>query len=245
MLEMFDQASPRTRARITGLVYLMYFGLAITGEVFLQQAGLSTISPNSTDPAAMARDILGHQAALQTGVALGLISVALYVAVTTLFYVIFRPVGRTIALLALTSGLVAMAITAMAAIFELGPLAILQSTSTGLSAAELRAQALLLVQVGAQVSPVSLVFSGVFQVLNGYLMFRSGFLPRVLGVLVAAAGLGWFVFLAPPVANSLLTPLEVLGFLGEVPLMLWLLTMGINSQRWNERATANAAQSLA
>jgi len=92
---------------------------------------------------------------------------------------------------------------------------------------------------------VSLVFSGVFQVLNGYLMFRSGFLPRVLGVLVAAAGFGWFVFLVPPLANSLMTALEVLGFLGEVPLMLWLLTMGINSQRWNERAAASAARSAA
>lgn len=245
MLERFDQVSPRARARITGVVYLLYFVSTILGEVFLQQAGISTISPNGGDPAALARNILGHQAALQTGVALGLVSVALYVAVTTLFYVLFRPVSRTIALLALASGLVAMAITAMAAIFELGPLAILQSSSTGLSAGELRAQALLLVQVGAQISPVSLVFSGVFQVLNGYLMFRSRFLPRILGVLVAAAGFGWFVFLAPPLAQSLLTGLEVLGFLGEVPLMLWLLTMGINSQRWNERAAANAARSIA
>src|SRR4029077_16547247 len=186
-----------------------------------------------------------HQAALQTGVALSLISVALYVAVTTLFYVILRRVCGPIALLALTSGLVAMAITAVAAIFELGPLAILQTTSAGLSASELHAQALLLVQVGAQVSPISLVFSGVFQVLNGYLIFRSWFLPRLLGVLVAAAGFGWFVFLVPPLASSLLTVLEVLGFLGEVPLMLWLLAMGINSQRWIERAVASAARGAA
>ena len=240
MLERFDQASPRSRARITGVVYLLFFVSAIVGEVFLQQAGISTITPNGGDPATLARNILGHQAALQAGVALGLISVALYVGVTTLFYLLFRPVSSSIALLALTSGLVAMAITAVAAIFELGPLAILQSTTTGLSAGELRAQALLLVQVGGQVSPVSLVFSGVFQVLNGYLMVRSGFLPRIFGVLVAAAGFGWFLFLVPPVATSLLTGLEVLGFLGEVPLMLWLLTMGINSQRWNERASASA-----
>lgn len=244
-MERFDQVSPRARARITGIVYLLYFVFAIVGEVFLQQAGISSIGPNGGDPAALARNILGHQAALQTGVALGLISVALYVGVTTLFYVIFRPVSGTIALLALTSGLVAMAITAVAAIFELGPLAILQTTSAGLSAGELRAQALLLVQVGGQVGPISLVFSGVFQILNGYLIFRSGFLPRIFGMLVAAAGLGWFVFLAPPLANSLLTGLEVLGFLGEVPLMLWLLVMGINSQRWNERAVANAARSVA
>lgn len=244
-MERFDEVSPRARARITGVVYLLYFVFAIVGEVFLQQAGMSSISPNTGNPAVLARNLLGHQAALQTGVALGLISVALYVAVTTLFYVIFRPVSSTIALLALTAGLIAMAVTAVAAIFELGPLAILQTTSTGLSPSELRAQALLLVQIGGQVGPISLMFSGVFQVLNGYLMFKSGFLPRILGVLVAAAGIGWFVFLVPPLANSLLTPLEVLGFLGEVPLMLWLLIMGVNSQRWTERAAANAARSAA
>jgi hypothetical protein len=59
-------------------------------------------------------------------------------------------------------------------------------------------------------------------------------------VLVAAAGLGWLVYLAPPLANQLMTYLEVLGFLGEVPLMLWLLVMGVNSQRWNERAASVA-----
>jgi hypothetical protein len=66
-------------------------------------------------------------------------------------------------------------------------------------------------------------------------VFRSGFLPRIFGVLIALAGFGWFAFLAPPVANSLMTLLEVLGFLGEPPLMLWLVIMGVNSQRWNER----------
>jgi len=245
MLERFDEASPRARARITGVVYLLYFVLAIVGEVFLQQAGMSTISPTSGNPAGLAKDILGHQSSLQAGVALELASVALYVAVTTLFYVIFRPVSRTIALIALAFGLVAMAITAFAAFFEIGPLAILQTTSSGLSTDELRGQALLLVQIGDQMGAVSLLFSGVFQVLNGYLMFRSGFLPRIFGILVAVAGFGWFVFLVPPLANSLLSGLEVLGFLGEVPLMLWLLIMGVNSQRWNERAAATAARAPA
>ena len=58
---------------------------------------------------------------------------------------------------------------------------------------------------------------------------------------MALAGLGWLVFLSPPLANSLLTYLEVLGFIGEVPLMLWLLVMGVNSQRWIERASAAGA----
>jgi hypothetical protein len=54
------------------------------------------------------------------------------------------------------------------------------------------------------------------------------------------AGLGWLVFLAPPLADRLMTLLEVLGFLGELPLMVWLLVMGVNSRRWNERFAARA-----
>ena len=113
-MERFDEASPRVRGRITGVVYLSYFVLAILGEVFLQQAGMSAITPTSSNAGALARNVLTHEAALQIGVALGLISVACYVAVTALFYQLFKPVGNSIALLALSFGLIAMAITAFA-----------------------------------------------------------------------------------------------------------------------------------
>ncbi len=54
------------------------------------------------------------------------------------------------------------------------------------------------------------------------------------------AGLGWLTFLSPPFANSVLTPIEVLGFLAESALMLWLLVRGVNVQRWDEKAGAAA-----
>jgi hypothetical protein len=58
---------------------------------------------------------------------------------------------------------------------------------------------------------------------------------------MAFAGLGWLIFLAPPLANYLLTYLEVLGVLEEGSLMLWLLVIGVNSQRWKEQASAAGA----
>ena len=75
-----------------------------------------------------------------------------------------------------------------------------------------------------------------FQLLIGYLIFRSTFLPRILGVLMALAGLGWLVFLAPPLAALLLTYLEILGVLAEALLMLWLLVIGVNVKEWEKRA---------
>jgi hypothetical protein len=70
----------------------------------------------------------------------------------------------------------------------------------------------------------------------GYLIFRSAFLPRILGVLMVLAGLGWLTFLSPPLGNSLIPYNELLGGLAEISLMLWLLVIGVNIQRWEEQA---------
>ena len=83
----------------------------------------------------------------------------------------------------------------------------------------------------------SLVFFGPYRLLIGYLIFRSTFLPRILGVLMMFAGLGWLLFLSP-LANHLSTYLKVLGFLAELSLCLWLLVMGVNVQQWKEQASA-------
>jgi Domain of unknown function (DUF4386) len=83
----------------------------------------------------------------------------------------------------------------------------------------------------------SLVFFGPYCLLLGYLIFRSTFLPRILGVLMAFAGLGWLIFLTP-LANHLSAYLKVLGFLAELSLMLWLIVKGVNVQQWKEQASA-------
>jgi hypothetical protein len=75
----------------------------------------------------------------------------------------------------------------------------------------------------------------------GCLIFRSTFLPRVLGVLVAAAGVSYLTYLWPPFAHSL-QPFSMLPvMLGELGLTIWLLTAGVNADRWSEVAGAAAA----
>ncbi|HMG72660.1 MAG TPA: DUF4386 domain-containing protein [Pyrinomonadaceae bacterium] len=83
-----------------------------------------------------------------------------------------------------------------------------------------------------------LVFFGFYCLLIGYLIFRSTFLPRILGVLMVFAGLGWLTFLSPPLADSLSPYIFIPGLLGEGALTLWLLIMGVNVQRWKEQASA-------
>lgn len=83
----------------------------------------------------------------------------------------------------------------------------------------------------------SLALFGPFDVLIGYLIVRSTFLPRFLGTLMVCAGFGWLFFLSLPPAHSLVISIEALGFVAEALLMLWLLVKGVNGQRWDEQAS--------
>jgi hypothetical protein len=80
-----------------------------------------------------------------------------------------------------------------------------------------------------------LVFFGFYCTLIGYLIFRSTFLPRILGVLMAIGGLGWLTFASPSLSHSLYPYNLAPGIIGEGALTLWLLAVGLNKQRWNEQ----------
>jgi hypothetical protein len=183
MMERIAEASPRPRGRITGVVYLLYFLTAVSAEVFIGRGRVVAFD------------------------AVNLIAYAFYIAVTLLFYYMFKPVNRNLSLLAAFFSLAGCANDVLG-LFNRAPYKI-----------------------------SSLVFFGPYCLLIGYLIFRSTFLPRILGVLMALAGLGWLIFLSP-LANYLSTYLKALGFLAEASLMLWLIVKGVNEPRWKEQAGA-------
>jgi hypothetical protein len=185
MMERVAEASPRPGARITGSVYLLYFLTAVSAEVFVGRGRLVLFD------------------------AVNLFADAFYIAVTLLFYYLFKPVNKGLSLLAAFFSLLGCANDVLS-LLNLAPYKI-----------------------------NSLVFFGPYCILLGYLIFRSTFLPRILGVLMAFAGLGWLVFLSP-LANYLSTYLKVIGFLAEMSLMLWLIIRGVNVQRWKEQASTAA-----
>ena len=183
MMERIAEAPPHPMARIIGGVYLLYFLTAVGAEVFVGRGRLVVYD------------------------AVNLIAHVLYIAMTLLFYYMFKPVNRRLSLLAAFFSLVGCA-NEVLGIFNLAPYRI-----------------------------SSLVFFGPWCLLIGYLIFRSTFLPRILGVLMAFAGVGWLIFLSP-LENRLSTYLKVLGFVAELSLCLWLLVMGVNIQKWEEKVSA-------
>src|ERR1700722_9062708 len=182
MMKRIAEASPRLKARIAGGLFLLLL-LTATFTEFVVRGRLS-----------FAADL-----------AAGAIEASCMIAVTLLFYDIFRPVNRGLSLLAASFNFVALT-------FEL-----LQFLPRGVN--------------------IGLAFHGFYWILIGYLIFRSTFLPRILGA-TAIAGLCWLTFLSPRLTKYL-TPYNLASaFLLEGLVMLWLLVMGVNVQRWKEQAGA-------
>jgi hypothetical protein len=105
---------------------------------------------------------------------------------------------------------------------------------------QLHALALMFLKLYALCFNLSFVFFGFYCLLIGYLIFRSSFLPRILGAGMALAGSGWLTYLFPALTHHLSPYILAVG-LGEVSLTLWLLLAGVNSQRWKEQARAAQA----
>ena len=229
-----NRVSPHPRARIAGVVYLVYFLTAAFAEFFMR--GLVV----SGDAAATANNILAHESLLRVGFAINLIATAIYIAVTALFYDLLKPVNRSLALLAAFFSLVGCSIQAVSYVCYLAPFVLLGGAPylSVFKVEQLQALLLMLLKLRSQAEQIDLVFFGFFDLLIGCLILRSTFLPRILGALMALAGLGWMIFLFPPLANSLSRYILPVGFLAELLLLLWLLVKGVNLPRWQEQARA-------
>ncbi|MGZ4867318.1 MAG: DUF4386 domain-containing protein [Candidatus Angelobacter sp.] len=188
-----------------------------------------------SDGAATAHNILANEMLFRLGFAAALISAVCYITVTLLLYDMFKPVNRSVSLLAAFFSLMGCTIQALSSLFHLAPLVVLG----GEQYLGLQALALTFLRLRAQASSIYMVFFGWYCLLIGYLIFRSTFLPRILGVFMAIAGLSYQLFLSPPLASYLFPyVVKPAGALGELSLILWLLVIGVNAQRWKEQASA-------
>lgn len=179
MTEQTADQSPRTKARIAGLFYLLTI---LTGAFALVVNG-----------------------PLRAAMLLG--STGCYIAVTVLFYGLFRPVNRSISAIATVFSLIGCG------------LSVLGFIHAGLSG----------------LNP--LVFFGCYCLMIGHLIIRSTFLPRILGVLMAFGGLGWLTFISPALSDYLSPYNMAPGILGEAALTVWLLAVGVNARHWSEQAS--------
>ena len=228
------EMSPRFLARMVFILAALEGQAQVWGQ--LRIPGRLVVS---TDAAATAANILGNESLFRFSLALSVLAVAFNLARIVLNYVLFRPVGKTVCLLMAFFGLTAVALQAGSILFELPVLTILKNGKDfgAFNEGQLQSLALIFLKWNGQASNLYLAFFGLCCILAGYVIYKSTFLPRILGVLLAIAGVGYSTYLWPPLANYLY-PYNLFLGVGELLLGLWLLVFGVNAERWKEQARA-------
>lgn len=230
------EPSPRSLARMAGAFQLLEALTATFGQVIVLNR--LVVYGNA---AATAANIVGHERLFWVGFASSLIGVVFHIAWAFLLYDLFKYVNRRVSLFATFVILVGCAVQAITILLYIAPLLVLRGGSafSAFTTDQLQGLALLFLRLNSSAFNIYLVFFGLWCLLTGFLIFRSTFLPRVLGVLLAISGLGWMIYLWPPLANRLFMPyIAGASALGEIPLELWLLVMAVNAQQWKGQALA-------
>jgi len=225
----------RSLARTAGA---FYFAAGITGgfhEAFV--LGRLVVTGDAT---ATAINITAHESLFWLGFGAALIAPACDSVKTVLFYELFKPVNKGFSLIAMSFGIIGCAMQAGMAVFYIAPLVILKGGQylSVFKVEQLQALTLMFFKLTARGIDIYLVFFGFYCVLIGSMIFRSIFLPRIIGLLMVFTGLGYSVLLYPPLAHYLYPYNLAPAALGETSLMLWLLVVGVNVQRWKEQAGA-------
>ena len=167
-----------------------------------------------------------------------------------ILYALLRPIDRNIALLAAFMRFACDIILAVASLSHFVALRLFADADylKVFPEDQLHAAALLALKLHGDGYNISLLFFSFACLSLGYLVFRSGFLPRTIGVLMAIACVCYLVnsltqFLSPAFASTLFPALFVPSFVAEVSLTLWLIVKGVDVAKWEERARVTAGSS--
>jgi hypothetical protein len=230
----------QTYARVAGILFLISFLGGAFGEFYVPSSLIV-----SGDPAATFNNITSHEWLFRLGFAGYLLEGLCDTALSLLLYVLLKPVHRNLALLSAFLGLISTALFAVAEMFFFsGPILLnnpvfLQTFSRD----QVSALSYLFIRIYGFGAALFMVFYGSASLIRGYLIYRSGYLPRFLGVLLGVAGVGFILknftlVLAPAYSSDFLllpAPLTVLV------LTLWFLFKGVDVQKWEARVIASRA----
>src|SRR5918912_1522497 len=222
--------SPQAYAKVAGLIWVIIAIMATFAEFFVRQ---SLIVPGDT--AATAQNIVASQSLFRAGFASDLVVFVIDVVLAAVLYVLFRPVSRMLALVMSFARLAMVTILGLNLLNMFTALQLLTSAeyTAALDTGQLQALAFVFLNAQSYGYALGMVFFGLHLAILGYLVYRSGFLPRTLGILMVVSALGYLAdsftgFLVPQYADTLAVLVVATALIGELPLTLWLLIKGVN-----------------
>ncbi|MBV8056935.1 MAG: DUF4386 domain-containing protein [Deltaproteobacteria bacterium] len=246
MTERIAEPSPRLKARIAGGLYLINI---VAGAFHYGFVRAAMVVPG--DAGATAANILKHEMVYRLGFVAAIILLLCNVPLALIFYDLFKVVNRSLSALVVFFTLVATAIETANLLNYFAPLILLDGGrySSALTAQQLQALAYIALALQAIGFNLAVVFFAFYDLLIGYLIFRSTFVPRTVGVLMAIGGLCYLTnsfanFLAPGFAAYLLPYILAPSGVAELSFCLWLLVLGVNISRWEEKAGAAERQAM-
>jgi len=217
-------------ARIAGVAMLLSIVFGLLGEMILPERIVV-----ARDPAATAANILGNPMLFRLTFAAYLVEALCDVALCVFFYILLKPVDKRLALLSAFFGIASMVMYAVGQSSFFASYLVLGDSPgmTSFSIEQRNALAYLALRIAGTIGWLFLCLYGIASMIRGYLIARSGYLPKLLGILFIIGGACFFLrsatyLLAPKYSSPiLLLPMALAG----IPTMLWLLVRGIDPAR--------------
>ena len=229
-------------ARVAGLLYLI---IAVCAGFSFGYMRTTLIVPG--DAAATVSNLLASEWLFRLGIVADAVVFLSEIVLIALLYALLKPVSQTISLAAVYARLAMVVMQGMNLLNYFFVLLLLSGAGylTVFEPEQLQALVLLFLNAYEYVALIWGAFFGLHTLLLGYLVYKAGFLPRILGVLMVVASFGYLLdsfgnFLLPQYDALYASVVILLALLGELPLALWLLIKGVNVEQWKKRAVEAA-----
>lgn len=232
--------NPTRLARTIGVLYLLLF---VVGPFAFLIGKAEMLVPG--DAVATAANIVGSETTFRFGMTAEAIVFLVEVVASAMLYVLFRPVSRHWSLASSLARFGQAGIEAANLLTGALVLSVLGGAAVAFDAAQQNGLMLLFMEANAFMVHVWGLFFGLHLAILGWLVVRSGFMPRLIGWLLAAASVGYLAdsfgaIVAPGSADLLATVVLVLSIPGELAFTVWLVWKGVDAAAWRERAAASA-----
>jgi hypothetical protein len=227
-------------------MYLLIIVLGALGEGLIRG---SIVVPGNA--AATAANLRSMEWLWRLGVVGELVLLTCATALAVVLYMLLRRVNRELALMAVLFNLICIAIEGVAAVSLATALFPLASSAylSAFTAEQLQAMAMLAIRSHTLGFGVALIFFGVECVILGYLIYRSEYMPRAIGVLMQIAGICYAInsfalLLSPRLASQLFPTIPLPSLIGELSLALWLLVKGVRTEPWDGQGDGHQSAAM-
>jgi hypothetical protein len=230
-----EKTNPNKTARLAGFLYLLAIVFTMIGV-----ATNNLIVPG--DAATTANNIMANEFQFRLGFMSELIAYTVYIFLVLALYKLLKPVNKNHAVLMVITILVSLPIAMLNMLNHFAALLLLSGADylTAFTADQLQALVMFFLDMLDNGVYIAFIFWGLWLFPMGYLVFKSGFLPKFLGIFLIIAGFGYLIDFVTLFLFPNFVEIRFFTFLGEPLFGLWLLIKGVNVEQWEKRAHESA-----